>query len=333
MSDGAAPRVVRVIVVNYNSGPHLGRCLAALAGQSFTAFEAVVVDNGSTDGSLQAAMPDDPRFRALPLGKNLGFGVANNRGAADAQTPFVATLNPDAFPEPDWLAALVRAAERFPEAVMFGSTQTAAENPERFDGVGDAYFALGVAWRGEHGRPVCHPAPAGETFAPCAAAALYRTQAFRQAGGFDEGFFCYYEDVDLAFRLRLMGGRCVQVADAVVRHIGAATTGSASAFTAYHLARNQVWTFVKNMPGPLFWPLLAGHAVLQLLLLLRAATRGAAAPMARGLLDAVRHLRPVWRERQRIQAMRTVPWWRIARALTWSPAKWPACRADLRPLG
>lgn len=140
---------------------------------------------------------------------------------------------------------------------------------------------------------------AGETFAACAAAALYRVEAFRQAGGFDEGFFCYYEDVDLAFRLRLLGGHCVKVADAVVRHVGGATTGSASAFAAYHLARNQVWTFVKDMPGPLFWPLLAGHAALHLLLLLRAASHGLAEPVARGLLDALRHLGPVWRARRR----------------------------------
>lgn len=107
MSGGATPPVVRVIVVNYNSGPHLARCLAALARQSFTVFEAIVVDNGSTDNSLAGALPEDPRFCAVRLGENLGFAAANNCGAADAATLLVATLNPDAFPEPNWLAALV----------------------------------------------------------------------------------------------------------------------------------------------------------------------------------------------------------------------------------
>jgi len=96
-------------------------------------------------------------------------------------------------------------------------------NSDLFDGTGDAYSALGVAWRGNHGRSSQEFVPEGETFAPCAAAALYRTDAFRRAGGFDERFICYYEDVDLAFRLRLCGGRCIQVPDAGVHHVGSSS--------------------------------------------------------------------------------------------------------------
>ena len=93
----------------------------------------------------------------------------------------------------------------------------------------------------------------GEIFAPCAAAALYRRAAFLEAGGFDEHFFCYMEDVDLGFRLRLLGYRCGYAPAAIVHHVGSGTTGARSPFTVYHGHRNLVWTYVKNMPTPWFW--------------------------------------------------------------------------------
>ncbi len=332
MSEPSAPLAVSIIVVNYNGGAHLARCLDSLGRQTFENFEVVVVDNGSTDGSLEAAMPVDPRFRAVRLGANLGFAAANNRGAEGVESPWIATLNPDAFPQPGWLAALMRAAERFPKTVMFGSTQIDAKDPSLFDGVGDPYFAFGVAWRGEHGRASHNPAPGGAVFAPCAAAALYRTEAFQRAGGFDESFFCFYEDVDLAFRLRLMGGQCVQVADAVVHHVGSTSTGTDTPFTSYHLIRNQIWTFLKNIPGPLLWALLPGHVLVQILVLLRGMTKGQGPAMFRGLRDALLGLGSVLRVRRQVQGARRVAWWTIARALTWSPAKWLGRRSDLRPL-
>lgn len=330
-SDKVFP-TVRVIVVNYESGPLLAHCLESLSRQLFAGFEAIVVDNGSGDGSLNGAVPDDPRFSVLAPGENIGFGAANNRAAAGATTPFLATLNPDAYPEPGWLDALLGAAERYPDAVLFGSTQIDAKDPSLFDGVGDPYFAFGVAWRGEHGRASRNPAPGGAVFAPCAAAALYRTEPFQRVGGFDESFFCFYEDVDLAFRLRLMGGQCVQVADAVVHHVGSTSTGTDTPFASYHLTRNQIWTFLKNIPGPLLWALLPGHVLVQILVLLRGMTKGQGPAMFRGLRDALVGLGSVLRARRKVQGARQVAWWTIARALTWSPAKWLGRRSDLRPL-
>src|SRR5690242_10966967 len=108
-ADTTSEPAVRVIVVSYNSGAYLARCLAALAAQSMPRFEAVVVDNGSSDGSLDGALPADGRFSVIRLGENLGFAAANNRGAAGARTRWLATLNPDAFAEPDWLAQLLAA--------------------------------------------------------------------------------------------------------------------------------------------------------------------------------------------------------------------------------
>ncbi len=126
------------------------------------------------------------------------------------------------MPAPDWLEQLIAATRRNPDVVMFGSTQIDATDPQRLDGAGDHYLASGLPWRGGHGWPVKELPREAEVFAPCAAACLIRADAFREAKGFDERFFCYVEDVDLAFRLRLMGHCCIQVPAAVVRHVGAA---------------------------------------------------------------------------------------------------------------
>jgi GT2 family glycosyltransferase len=268
----------------------------------------------------------------LALGANLGFAAANNRGAAGAATPWLATLNPDAFPEPDWLARLLAAAEAHPGAVMLGSTQLLADAPDRFDGTGDCYLAWGFAWRGDHRRPTGGaPYPAGAGFAPCAAAALYDRAAFESAGGFDERYFCYLEDVDLAFRLRLAGGRCFQAGDAVVRHVSSGIVGRGSDFALYHGARNQLWTFAKDMPGPLLWLNLPGFAAIMVAMWLRLLPRGQSGVLWRGVRDAVAGLAPILASRRDLQRDRTATIGQIARALTWNPWRFATRRGDLRP--
>lgn len=322
---------VRVVIVNYNGAGCLPRCLAALAAQTFAGFEAVVVDNASTDGSAGLPLPDG-RFRWLRLGRNAGFAAGNNRGAEGFGGRWVVTLNPDAFAEPSWLERLMAAAERHPDATMLGSTQLDGADDGRLDGAGDCYLAAGLMWRGGYGRPAAELPPEGEVFGPCAAAAAYRRDVFEAAGGFDESFFCYCEDVDLAFRLRLAGGHCVQVADAVVHHLGSAISGRASPFTHYHSARNRLWVFVKNMPGPAFWLLLPVHAAASLALLAWAAWRGHGDAVRRGLADGVAGLPAVWRERRRIQAGRRQTVAAILGAISWSPLALLRRRPRVRPL-
>jgi GT2 family glycosyltransferase len=333
------PPLVRIVIVNYNGGGYLRRCLACLVGQTEARFEAVIVDNGSTDASLEG-LPSDSRFRLIGLPGNAGFAVANNIGVQDCEAPFLALLNPDAFPEPTWLAALVRAAEQWPDAVMLGSLQICADEPGLLDGAGDSYFCAGTSWRGGHRSARPAVAPAGEAFGPCAAAALYRTEWFRSAGGFDERFFCYAEDVDLAFRLRLAGGRCAQVPDAVVAHVGSAVAGPMSEFCVYHLTRNHIWTFVKCMPWPLLLLLLPAHVALIAATWLRAHRYGHASAARRGIADALRGLPDIWSTRRTVQSKRRASAVEIASAMVWSPAKlrrravvlcpFPAARAQNR---
>jgi GT2 family glycosyltransferase len=325
---------VSVLIVNYNSGGHLGRCLEALAAQNFRDFDVVLIDNGSADGSLDRALAARPdlgdRLIVERAGANLGFAVANNRAARRARGRWLATLNPDAFAAPDWLAELLAAVARHPDAVMFGSTQRMANQPGLLDGTGDAYHALGIAWRGNFEHPLADLPPEGEVFGPCAAAALYRRDVFLEAGGFDERFFCYHEDVDLAFRLRLMGHRCIQAAAACVDHIGSAATGRTSDFSVYHGTRNRIWTFVKNMPAALFWPLLPATLAVHAYLLLRAVSVGRFAATWRGMRDGLCGLGPVWQQRRALQQGRHAEVKAIARALTWSLGRLRRREHDVR---
>jgi len=292
----------------------LRACLDALAGQTRRADAIVVVDNGSTDGSADGLEATHPDVRVQRLGANVGFAAANNRAIASLGTTWVALLNPDAFPEPDWLAALLRAAESHPEFSLFASRLLRADDPSRLDGTGDVYYASGLAARRDHGQdagPATATRAPEEVFGPCAAAALVPVEVFRAHGGFDESYFCYFEDVDLAFRLRLAGHRCLYVPDAVARHVGSASAGLRSDFTLYHGHRNLVWTFFKDMPLGLLVLYLPQHVLLNLVSLAYFASRGQGRAIARAKWDALRGLPRILRERRRVQRTRTVGAWAL----------------------
>jgi GT2 family glycosyltransferase len=165
---------VRIIIVNYNSGCLLQDCVLSLVGQSTGDFECVVVDNCSSDGSADRLQLPDDRFRLLRSDANLGFAAGSNFGARGAQTPWLATLNPDTRAHPDWLAHLRTATQRYPDITMFGSIQLNAADTQMLDGCGDVLSIYGLSWRGGYGSPAANAPPwDGEVFSPCAAAALY----------------------------------------------------------------------------------------------------------------------------------------------------------------
>jgi GT2 family glycosyltransferase len=313
---------VAVLVVNWNAGVLLTRCLESLAQQSRLADRIVVVDNGSTDGSLDLAAPYLAGAEVIRLNENAGFARANNiaaraAGAVDA----LALLNPDAFPEPGWLAALVDAAGRYPGFAAFASQMRLDATPDRLDGAGDSYHVSGRAWRNGHNAAAARwPSGEYEVFAPCAAAALYRRAAFEELGGFDESYFCYFEDVDLGFRLRLHGYRGLYVPSSVVRHVSSALSGYRSDFAVYHGERNCVWTFVKNMPWPLFWLYLPQHVALNVASLFFYPFRGQGRAVWRAKWHALLGLRTVLGRRRYEQRGRRADWRTLRDAMVRGPA-------------
>ena len=323
----SAPSIL-VVVVAYQSGDYLQTCIDALAVQTLPDFTCVIADNASTDESVGRLRLPDARFRVEAMGGNLGFAAANNRVALASSADWIATLNPDAVPQPSWLEALIAGASRWSAAASFGSTQLMLETPERLDGVGDVWHAAGAAWRARHGRPASLIPPEGETFAACAAAALYRGDAFRAAGGFDESYFCYSEDVDLGYRFRLAGHIAVQIPSAVVMHAGSAISGRTSDFTIFHGHRNRVWTFLKCTPGPLLPLLLPYHLAMNALLLLLLLRVRSPGPLVRAYAAAVRGLPHVLAVRRRVQASRRTSLRSLIDAMAWSPLS--LLRRDVR---
>jgi GT2 family glycosyltransferase len=311
---------VSVVVVTYQSGPTLGACLAALAAQGFRDFEALLVDNASPDGAAQAAARADPALRLIANAENRGFSGGVNDGVRAARGRWIALINPDAYAEPDWLARLLAAAGAHPDVRAFASRQLMARDPARLDGLGDVMAAAGFPFRGGYGRPDCGPCEIGEVFSPCGGAMLIERELFLALGGFDERLFCYCEDVDLGYRLRLAGERTLVVPDAVVRHEGSASTGGPrSDFAVFHGTRNRLWVFVKNTPPLLFWLTAPLHVMATALLFARHATRGELKAPWRGLTAGIAGLPQALAARRETQAQRKVGSLAIARAMTWNP--------------
>ena len=298
---------VTVVIVNWNGERFLDQCLSAVLAQTVIPNEIILVDNASSDASL-GIVERFPSVRVLSQNKNLGFARANNLAiqVSAIDSEWIALLNPDAFPEPHWLEALLSAARENSDFDVFGSKLVNAADPSVLDGVGDAYHISGLVWRersevSQQGGDFL----TREIFSPCAAAALYRRQIVVDAGGFDEDYFCYVEDVDLGFRLRLAGHKAMYVPDAVTHHVGSATTGGQhSDFSVYHGHRNLVWTFVKDMPGGVFWLLLPLHVAMNLVALVVFTLRGQGRVILRAKWDAIKGLPKMWRKRQLVQSTR-----------------------------
>jgi GT2 family glycosyltransferase len=329
-----APEVtpeITVVVVNYNSGDYLKGCIASLARQTHRNFETIIVDNNSSDGSLDRIAEKPERLTILRQSDNLGFAKGNNVGAAEGKGRWLALLNPDAEAEPDWLDAMMRAIADHPDHRMVASLQFNLHDPSKLDGAGDNYLAYGYAWRGGFGHAASRAPSAGECFGPCGAAALYPRNVFLDAGGFDERYFCYHEDVDIAFRLRLLGEACQFAPAARIRHAGSAVTGRSSYFSVFHGVRNGVWTYVKNMPGSWLVLTLPIWFLGAILLLIRGLARGVFRPTWDGFMAGLGGLGPMLKTRRDLRKRRQAEPADIAAAFTWNPFAYLGRQIDIRP--
>lgn len=257
--------LISIIIVNWNSGKYIEQCFEAVFAQTFKNFEIILVDNGSTDNSLESLILRWPQTQFIQLENNIGFAAANNLASKKAKGKWIALLNSDAFPKNDWLEELHKATLQYTGKFFFASCQIQATDSSKLDGTGDEYNVGGIAWRRQNGESVEKASQTiNEVFSACGAAAFYPQEAFLEAGGFDVDFFSYLEDVDLGFRLRLLGYKCLYIPQAKVLHIGSASLGIQSEFAIYHSQRNMLWTFIKNMPFPYVFKYLPYHLVMNL---------------------------------------------------------------------
>lgn len=253
MSTAGQPAgLVSVVVVNHNRAELLGACLRSLLAQDYPRFEVIVVDNGSTDGSIEAVRSlRDPRLILVPLDSNRGFAGPCNVGIRRARGDFIALLNNDAEADPAWLSRLVVEMVRHPRCGMVGS-RILFFGADLIDKAGHRIFMDGQNRGYATGRPDGPGFQAnGETLFPDGCAALYRRTALLEARGFDEDFFAYADDADLGLRLRWLGWEARYCGEAVVRHRHSSTAGRYSPGKVLLVERNRIWLLAKNFPWPL----------------------------------------------------------------------------------
>jgi GT2 family glycosyltransferase len=321
-----------VIIVNFNAGAFLQGAIDSLKAQTHRNFEVIVLDNASTDGSADTINTDGlPAFRLMREAENHGFARGNNLAAARARGAWIALLNPDAAANPAWLQEVAAGIRANPGVRAFACAQYMLGQPGLIDGAGDAYFGFGIPWRGGYGHAAVEmPDKDGWCFSGCGASAIYEKALFCNVGGFDERFFCYCEDVDLGFRLQLLGHDCRFLHKAVVHHAGSALSGYKSAFSIFHGTRNRIWTYLKNMPAPVLLATLPGHIVLALYLLLRSSFTPRFRPMLRGITEGVFgafeiHQSGLWREK-----VRAAPLVQLLQRMSWDPKALSSRKVHIR---
>jgi N-acetylglucosaminyl-diphospho-decaprenol L-rhamnosyltransferase len=309
--------LISVIVLNYNGRHWLGPCLTALSTQTRApAFEIVVADNGSTDGSIEYVQQRFPAVVVVDNKRNLGFAGGNNVAARAAHGSTLVFLNNDTVPAADWLSRLYGVYDALARPALVTSKILFLDRPGVIDSAGDGYLRAGGAFKHGHGTPGEAVAESREVFGACGAAFMIDREFFERLGGFDEHFFMVYEDVDLSYRARLAGARCFLAADACVRHAGSATLGTMSAPAVFHGQRNLEWTWMKNTPGNLLMRSLPAHAVYSLAGVAYYLFRGRGGAAIRGKLAALAGLPRVLAERRAIQQGRRVDTAAIERLMT-----------------
>jgi hypothetical protein len=245
---------ITIIIPNLNGRQHLEHCLPSILEQSYQDFEIILVDNGSTDGSVEFVTKKFPRVQILASSYNMGFAKANNVAIQAASAPCVVTLNNDTTVEPNWLSEMMDVVRREPDVGMIACKTLNMHNPHLIDSAGMDIDHVGMAWPRYYGQPDNkQETEPYEVFCPTGAAALYKRELLNQVGLFDEEFFAYCEDMDLGWRARLMGWRCLYVPTSIVYHYHSATSKQGSPFKRYLITRNRIWTVIKNYPADEIW--------------------------------------------------------------------------------
>ncbi len=294
-----------VIVVNWNGRHLLGECLSSLSDQSFADIEIWMVDNGSSDGSVDYVRKEFPNIRIIPLDKNFGFSAANNRAIESSSSPFVALFNNDAVADRHWAERLLSAAAD-PQVGIAASKVLLYSDRQKLDSAGDGMTIAGVGFKRGHLGPSGQHSDTEYVFGASGCAMLLRRSMLGDVGLLDDDFFFSYEDGDLCFRAQLRGWKCVYVPDAVVWHKLNASIGAMSRDRVYYGQRNVEYLYFKNMPGFLFWKYLPAHILNALLALLYFTGKGHFPAFVRSKIDFLKSLGGVLRKRGEIQSRRTV---------------------------
>lgn len=297
--------MISVVIPSWNGRHLLETAIPALLRQLPEQAQIIVVDNGSTDGSVEWMNAEWKTVITIALPENKGFSGAVNAGIAAAGDNDVVLVNNDTEALPGWMDALFDARSRFQQFHIFSSRVLHAEPPHLVDTAGDGFTIAGFGykkgWLKPDGPDFDQPA---EVFSASGCAMLIRREVIQRIGMFDEDFFAFGEDLDFCFRARLAGFRVLYIPNAKIFHAVRSTASSHQTLFWYH--RNLVWTLVKNLPASL-WFLYAPHICLHLILMtVRSLMGGWFKLFCRSMSAAVRGLPQMLERRRSIQGMRAV---------------------------
>ena len=235
-----------IIIPNYNGIEYIEKCLNSLEGEP---AHILVVDNGSTDGSVQLVAERFPQVGLLRLDRNYGFCTAVNRGVEQCRTAYVILLNNDTEVESGFVRAMEAPLQKNVHIFSGSAQMLNLYQPEKIDDAGDYYCALGWAFALGKDRSKQNYQRPRRIFAACGGAAIYRREVMEYLGLLDENHFAYLEDIDLGYRSRIHGYENVYIPEAVVYHAGSASSGSRyNEFKVDLTSRNSIYLIYKNMP-------------------------------------------------------------------------------------
>jgi GT2 family glycosyltransferase len=299
---------VTIVIPNWNGEEHLRECLSSIDRQTVRPATTLLVDNGSTDGSLALVEKEFPWVTSIPFRENRGFAAAVNSGIVASRTAFVALLNNDTRLDSRWLETLLEVLRTHPDLGSAACKMLNFHHPEIVDAAGDALTRGGAPYTRGMGEPDDGRFDRREyVFGACAGAALYRRAVFDDIGLFDEDFVSYYEDQDLAFRAQLHGYRCMYVPAAICYHKRGATAKAIPFYPIRMQERNLTAFYVKNFPWRTFIaesPVIVGSRIRRIFRALRAGIGG---PTLMGLAEGMFLIPRMLAKRRRVQKLRTVP--------------------------
>lgn len=244
---------VSVVIPNWNGEHLLKDCLESLKEQSFKHFEIILVDNGSTDNSLEYVAENFPKVKILKLKKNFGFARAINEGVKASKAEYVIFLNNDTSADKEFIKNLVRCADQHQEVISVNPKLLNFYEKQKIDGVGILINEVGqarsIGWE-EKDLGQYDPPAGGEEyiFGATGGGSLFKRKEFLKLGGFDENYFMYSEEVDFAFRAQFLGYKSIYCPKAVVFHKHKETAKKLPALVEYWQFRNMTQTIIKDFP-------------------------------------------------------------------------------------
>lgn len=243
-----------VIIPNWNGQQLLRDCLSSLVKQSFKDFEIILVDNNSTDSSLEYVRKNFPEIKIIKLNKNFGFAKAINEGVKHSTAEYVAFLNNDTSVDKKWLENLIKCADNHSEVISVNSKMLNFYNRKIIDGVGILINEVGqaksIAWQEED---------AGQydkeqyIFGATGGGSLFKREDFIKVGLFDESYFMYFEEVDFAFRTQFLGYKSIFCPQAIVSHKHKATAKKKPQYIEYWQFRNMTQTIIRDFPAKILF--------------------------------------------------------------------------------